>query len=93
METHHMHLFNVTAFRHSNAALDDIDNLLNPGPVASKMVQDVPVVVCRPCILATSSPIFFIAPFRVPPALPTRMMGFSGALVTKIARGELAIRM
>jgi hypothetical protein len=88
-----MHLFNVTALRHSNAALDDIDNLLNPGPVASKMVQDVPIAIRRPCILATSSPVFFIAPSRVPPALPARMMRFSGALVTKIARGELAIRM
>jgi hypothetical protein len=88
-----MHLFNITALRHRNAALDDIDNLLNPGPVASKMVQDIPITVRRPCILASSSPVFFIAPFRVPPALPTRMMRFSSALVTKIARGELAIRM
>jgi hypothetical protein len=87
-----MHLFNLTALRHSNAALNNIHNLLNPGPVAPKMVQNIPLAVRRPRILASRSAVF-IAPSRMPPALPTRMVRFSSALVPKIARGELAIRM
>jgi hypothetical protein len=87
-----MHLLNLTARRHRNAALNDIDNLLNPGPIPPKMIQNIPLAIRRPRILAPSSALF-IAPSRMPPALPTRMVRFGSALVTQIARGELAIRM
>jgi hypothetical protein len=36
--THHMHLLDLTSFRDSNATVDNVDNLLNPWAIASKVV-------------------------------------------------------
>jgi hypothetical protein len=86
-----MHLLNLTTLGHSNTAIDDIDNLLNPGSVASKVVQDIPVSVRRACILAACSSTLII-PLRMPPALPAGMMRLAGAVVSQIPRGELTTR-
>ena len=86
-----MHLLDLAALRYRNTAINDIDDLLNPRTVASKVVQDIPVSVSRPCIPAMRSSTLII-PLGMPPALPAGMVWLGGALVPQIPRGELASR-
>jgi hypothetical protein len=49
--THHVHLLDLTSFRDSNAAVDNVDHLFDPWPIATEMIQDIPIACYRACSL------------------------------------------
>jgi hypothetical protein len=67
--TYHVHLLDLASFRDSNATTDNVDNLLDPWAIATKMVQDVPIACYRPCSLLVFGGCAF-ASVWVPPAGP-----------------------
>lgn len=87
-----MHLLNLTALRHGDTAVNNINDLLNPWPVATKMVQDVPVSIRRPRALTISSTVFVIS-LRMPPTLPAGVVRLTtGTLVLQVPRVQLSAR-
>jgi hypothetical protein len=85
--TYHVYLLDLACLWDSNAAIYNVNDLLDPRAVATQVVQDVPIVGYSSCSL-----LMFggraMAALRMPPTAPARVVGFAGALVLEVARVE-----
>lgn len=79
--THHMHLLDVTPIRHSDAAIDNVNDLLNPWAIPSQVVQDVPILRYSSCPLFVFGSCA-VATLWMPPAAPARVVRFASAFVS-----------
>jgi hypothetical protein len=72
---YHVHLLDLAPFWDGNATINNVKDLLNPWSIATKMVQDVPIVRYSSCSLLMLGG-RTIASMWMPPAAPARMMRF-----------------
>jgi hypothetical protein len=81
---YHVYLLDLTSSWNSNAAVNNVENLLDPWTIAAKVVQNVPIIRYSSCPL-----LMFggraVAALRMPPAAPTRMIRFACAFVAEVA--------
>jgi hypothetical protein len=82
--THHVHLLDLTSFRDSNPAVNNVNDLLDPWAIAAKVIQDVPIIRDSSCPL-----LMFggraVAAMRMPPAVPARVIRLACALIAEVA--------